>query len=234
MRNLFWLIVVLVVAFGGCKHSVNIGLLPESPQQPEARAAMVPDESVEPVSVEFHADTAFSRDERLQIEAAAALWKVQTGGLANISVTYDLDFGSTASVVSHYTSGHDILKRMESWMPEITAKDRELFSGRFPSPVTLGEIVPSADMGMGIHHSPRVPITMILVSDRLHLHKAWLQVCAHEFGHVLGIYHDADNQSAVMWHASIPMNPVCLKRSDVLAFCSANECGTVPMYYCKD
>jgi hypothetical protein len=216
MRLLSLLLAVTVAACG----------VPESPTvaQDAGMGVLVPDMSnPSPVTVEFHCDTAFTPDERVAIGQAAMLWSVQTSGLANLVLVYDLEFNSDSSLAYHVAQKHNLLKRMESWMDLIKTEDANSRGGG----KVLGELLPDG----GIHYVPAMPMMLFFVMDRLPPLNAQMQVPLHEFGHVFGLKHSADPND-IMAPTYKPVVPTCLHMDDIRAFCSMNECGTLRMYPC--
>lgn len=206
----------LVIA-AGC---INCKSVP-SPTVKTLLESMVPDVSEpEKASVVLHFDTSFNESERSVIADAAKIWKVQTGGLADIKTVYDVDFESLVGLQEHVERGENIIVKLEAWMPQVQAMDE---SGK-----ALGWMGPSG----GIHNPWKKPIHGAFVPERWVDRDYSLQVVVHEFGHVLGLPHAAPIQG-IMYPSVIVGRKACLKTSDLAAFCQVNSCGTVRMVPCE-
>lgn len=190
-----------------------------------------PTKTVIPTEVTFHGDVDFTEAERKDILAAASAWQWQTGGAASVTVVFDLDF--TSALRLKELKDDNLLGRFESTMDAIVQEDCNgavamgLPCGGPQAPRTLGFVSPPG----GIHNPWQKPLRMALVVDRLGEPGALLQVTMHEFGHALGVPH-GNTVGGVMYPAYIPFRKVCLKRSDVNAFCLVNDCDAGRLVPC--
>ena len=213
MRAFFGMLLVAATLAVSCTHEVTLRDV-----LPGAFPTKAP-------SATIHCDTGFTADERKQLLEAADTWKRQTSGLASITLMFDVDFTSTIDIQSHAEAGHNLMLQLESWMPMVQRQDG---SGG----LLLGVVSPSG----GIHNPWRKPLTVGFVVDRLApdgVSDATLkQIALHEFGHVLGVPHQAA-ANAIMFQHAIATASVCLKKPDLAAFCQVNECGTYKMYPCE-
>lgn len=174
----------------------------------------------------LHADTSFTAAERVDLDAAAALWGVQTSGLAVIRIVYDLDFLSVTGLKAHVDAGHHTIRRMQEWMPLVKAMDDG------DDGATLAQVVPAG----GIRNPWRKPISVYFVMDRMGGEQYpergnFRQTALHEFGHVLGVPHQ-EARYAIMYKHTIAAEQVCLKKPDLAGFCATTECGTYKTYPC--
>ncbi len=168
----------------------------------------------------FHMDTDFTPQERADASEAATLWNKQTGGVARLTLVFDLDFNSLNSIESLKDS--NVIVRAESGMNLVTQADES--SGC--SGCVLGWMTSG-----GIHNVTHDPVRGVFVADRLD-DASRLQVMLHEFGHALGLPHIGSRQ-AIMYPSLQPGKSSCLKKPDLVAFCEVNECGSAQMVPCE-
>lgn len=215
MKSLAATAASLVLALGciSCKAT--------SPSVKTLLASEVPDAS-EPMRAhaELHMDADFNDFERSVIADAVKIWKIQTGGLADISVVYDLDFNSILNIQEHTEKDHHTVVKLEAWMPQVQAMDGD---GK-----VLGWMGPTG----GIHNPWHKPIHGAFVPERWTDREYSLQVVIHEFGHVLGVPHSPAVQG-IMYPHIVSGRKACLKTSDLAAFCQVNTCGTAKMVPCE-
>jgi hypothetical protein len=211
MKVLYTLIPALVFFLVGCAEAVS----PLS-QIPNAKEP-------NPPSVTLNVDTSYSDAERAQLGEAARIWRLQTSGLANIKLVYDLE-PNGPSFALHKAAGHHVVARLESWMPIMNVLD--------DTGGLLGFVMPPG----GIHTVGHQPLVVGFVMDRLNGSEkgdiSLTQVALHEFGHVLGIPHAAQ-YGCTMYPSAMAHEAICLKQADLAAFCAVNVCGTYKMYPCE-
>lgn len=167
------------------------------------------------VTLVFHGDTDFTMGERALILAAREIWLRQTDGLANITVTFDLDFHDAqglgkltrdkANFMIRYTSDLDAVKATDSFFKASVLGWASLGNGRW----TVGLIV-----------------------DRYPNGAYGLQVMVHEMGHTLGLDHINDEKS-IMNPYLVPKAAVCLRKPELDQFCTLYECGGYNVRPCK-
>jgi len=171
--------------------------------------------------VVLHGDTEFDDQERRIIEAAADVWRLQTGGAARVSIVWDLDFTSVADIKAHVEAGHNALIRTMSWAPDVWTLDE-------PNAIVLAFVYPHG----GIHNKEHAPVVMKLVMDRLDKSpERMIRVVTHELGHVFGVAHLGE-PGDVMFPTHTDGKPMCLSRNDLEAFCKLNKCNKKALRTC--
>lgn len=164
-----------------------------------------------PAVLQLHGDITFDPDQRYDIESAAALWALQTSGQAKITVIWDMD--------PHGTNVEP------TWNTLLNAHSDEVKDQNVLGWCTEG----------GIHNVYRIPVRIVLISDRIDTFAEYgvkfRQVALHELGHGLGLMHN-ENTNAIMYRSMINHQHVCLKQPDLVAFCQVNEC-TKPSFPCE-
>lgn len=209
MKYLFALVAFLTIMTGCCAHTAK-------PVTPATVAVVYP--------LHFHADVAFTPDERKTINQAAELWRHGTEGLAAISVDYDLDFNSVTSLKEHQEN--DVIIRGDSGM--------RVFQENGEWDGTLGMAPPWG----GLHSRSEGPIRMVLVVDKMTELSVFLSTTVHEFGHTLGLSH-VESPYAIMYAHRMRdedlNHKVCLTQADLTEFCRVNTCGhkAVDMVGCE-
>lgn len=200
-------VLLALLALCGCGHVKSPAIITEG--NPVATA---------PASVVLHGDVDFTADEQSKVLLAAELWRVQTGGLADIQVVFDARLTDPAwscngcSLLGRFTSEDKLVQEADE------ASEGQL----------LGRVSPSG----GIHNPWKRPVLMLLVADRLHDGDRWMAATVHEMGHVLGLPHVSSPQS-VMFPIYIRHAHACLKRHDLVTFCQVNDCGHTEMHPCE-
>lgn len=206
---------IVLAACTGCgakpKTHVNVPAVVEKESTPDPTA---------PAYVLFHADTSFTPSERESLALAAEMWRIQTDGLADIHLLFQVNCNDDQSLELHKEA--NLLCRFESTEDYIVEHDAQ---GQGD---LLGQVAPSG----GIHNPWRKPLRMLLVVDRLDTRDRFASVAIHEFGHVLGLPHTSAVQ-AVMFPMYIKHEHSCLKQPDLQAFCQVNDCGTHKMHPCE-
>ncbi len=148
-------------------------------------ATLLPDaEQTREPKVVLHMDTAFSPEERANAATAADTWYKQTGGLAQITLVYDLDFDDLVGMNQLFTSGANLVVRRDSDDTIVQASDAESDCE--------GCVLGWMNAG-GLHGPGHQPIHGAFVVDRHP--ELQLAVMLHEFGHVLGVAHVGAYQS---------------------------------------
>lgn len=120
------------------------------------------------VSIAWHGDTAFTKGERDLIEAGFADVTKFTSGRVTTSVTWDVDFSSTPSVL--LAAQGPLLGRSQSWMKPVQAADAEI-SARYGYQTTVRAWTESN------------PLRIFFVIDRI---TQLQQTASHELIHAAG------------------------------------------------
>lgn len=209
-----------LVVLGACAAPVSIGNL--LPGHEPTRAPVVT----------LHMDTDFTVDERAVIQAAADAWRKQTGGLAVITLDYDLDFTSVSNLAEHQLRGDHLVARAEGWMDMVSYEDSDCPQDEPVTERNEHECVLGWVTSGGIHNPMGQPIHGAFVMDRLQEPGLLIQVVLHEFGHALGLPHLGAIQ-AVMYPSAFAKRTACLKLPDLQAFCQVNACGNTKTYPCE-
>ncbi len=200
MRFLLGLLLTLLLI--GCSGTVQIGDI--------LRGAA----GTSPPVITLHMDTEFTAEERADANNAALLWNKQTGGVAKITLLYDLDFNSPSELERLQDS--NLVIRAESDMRVVVAMDNGC----------VGCVLGWMTSG-GLHNVGHGPINGAFVVDRIP-RESRTQVMLHEFGHALGLPHVPARQ-AIMYPSLQAGQSTCLKKPDLVAFCEVNECGSAQM-----
>jgi hypothetical protein len=180
--------------------------------------ALGPPRPVEP-HIEFHGDVEFTMEERWSIQKAASTWAIQTSGMAQITIIWDLDFSDTEGLGEHQDAGHSVILRLTS---DTTDEDEGVLA--------------YAGSG-GVHNPWGKPVLVALIVDRMDICDILVENCftntiIHEFGHALGIPH-VGTPAAIMYPSQLSRPHTCLTQPDLSAFCEVNVC-TRPVYPCEN
>ncbi len=197
----------------------------------KANEALPPKVAV-PAHVIMHGDKDFTEAERAGLLEAAKIWRAQSGGLAQITIVFDLDFND--DVILELLKDESKIIRGDSTMDAVKEEDCAIAQSvglpcDFPvGPKVLAWVVP----GGGIHNYYDVQPSMMVVIDRMPDHKFLVQVITHELGHILGVPHINDTKAIMYPSASPKEGPVCLTEKDLAGYCMANGCANTEMYPC--
>ncbi len=205
------------IILAGCMPKVTLGnLLPGSPGATEPI----------PAKITIHADVDFVPSERAWFSTAANTWRLQTGGLAQVTMVYDLDFTSTSNLRKHVDDGDNLMLRADSFMEIVQKMDLE------DCPPDKACVLAWVNPSGGIHNPWHKPVNSVFIPDRYPDAKYATLVILHEMGHMLGLPHLNQVQS-IMYPSIVPQRTACLKKADLNAFCDANECGTTILHPCE-
>lgn len=200
MKYLVTLVILFLTLVAGCSQ----------------HNALVPSHKRMPVTT-MHADTQFSPDERAAIDLAAWKWALQTNGMAQITIVYDLDKTSIISLMEN--DENNVIIRADSSMELVQAVPEGVLAW-----VT-------SQCGGGIQDPCGAPVMMVVVSDRMP--ESLEQIAMHEFGHVLSMQHVRDANSIMRPAVHVfPEAGVCLKQADISEFCRVWDCGHTQMFPC--
>lgn len=174
-----------------------------------------PPEPGVPVSMVLHGDQDFTEEERAAIEKGALMWRDQTGGLADLSIVWDL---KDQLPLGPCNGKHCILKTPEDLMSLI-----ELKSDMSPGS-TLALTMPSG--GAKVSDS----VNILIVPERA---KGYMElVSAHELGHAMGLPHVGGAYAVMRPYMKGPYVP-CLTQLDISTFCSVHVCGDAKVRICN-
>jgi hypothetical protein len=171
-------------------------------------------------SLSLHADTGFTPAERGWVAMAVKNINEQSAGVLGVTVTYDIDFYSNESFVSH--RGDDMLVRAPVDAPYVKYED--IHGGGVTSGVTSVDLT---------RFSSSVPKHVFLVADRLEAPDAFVHVAMHEILHACGLSH-VDDPDAIMseQYAGTPAS-VCLGWRDVEELCRVVGCEPRTLSWCE-
>jgi len=132
------------------------------------------------IDLTLHADTGFTKDQRVAIDRAADEWKKLSSGRVRIVIAYDLDFSSASNLREHKAAKHSMMISIPSSAPLVQAAD-DIIADRSGHP--RGSIAVEAFT----FAPPSSPVVMIwIVADRVSPQK-YRQVVQHEMGHGIGL-----------------------------------------------
>jgi hypothetical protein len=200
------MIVATLVASCGTVHvrkPVNVGL-----HNPTLR------------TMHLHADVGFKPDERKWIAIAADNVLQQSAGTLDVHVTYDLDFDSTLSVVSH--SGDDLLVRAPQDAPYVVYEDS--------TTSRLLGVVAGVDLA---NYSMVGQKRIYLVADRLWTPEVFEHVAMHEMLHAFGLVHVDDPDAVMFYQVRGPRPSLCLSKADAEELCRVNWCQPETLNWCE-
>lgn len=167
-------------------------------------------------TITFHADRRFSPDERSCIQDAADQWADQTDGQARFELKYDVLSNGEGNITGADLV-HDSILRWNSGLAQVKQADYDLSTALGePSAMILGNCSHNLyDNVAGF----RLPITIHVVSDRIHSQNLCKGVVMHEMGHSLGMNHVEEWPGDIMYHASTHEKDACLKKADLAEYC---------------
>jgi hypothetical protein len=165
-------------------------------------------------------DTQFNAQERQCIQDSFTIWHDQSNGVVNLSVVWNLDGASKASVAAHYLD--DRIVRWQS--TEQRLKDEDAYYAKLTGRTDY-TLMGQTSVDGGIHSIRNVPVEVRLVTDRFNNdpHVCRL-VTLHELGHFMGLGHDASDHANIMYPDVENNRTDCLKSSDLNQLCKFNDC----------
>jgi len=159
-------------------------------------------------SLTFHADTAFTQQERDILEISCSEIYKQSSGLLKLNIIYDLDFISTNSLLYH--TSDNLLMRAPSYADYI-------------KPDFLGFTVKNPNTGQ---------IFIYIISERIKTPIAFQHVAMHEFLHGFGLHH-VTSINSIMYPETLSNPPTCMTEDDAWELCGIYHCDYDTLNYCR-
>lgn len=169
-----------------------------------------------------HADTVFNTWERAAIADAVGRLNLQTNGLIELSVVYDLDWenGSVSDIVR--LEGYHQLVRIKSDAPIVGKMDGDRKDGL----MTQGYCKVDFEFLLN-------PTKIYIIYDRLtYSSEMYVHVVFHEFLHSFGMQHVTDSAS-VMYFKSSHTPQLCMNMTDAKELCRVYHCEPTDLNYCE-
>lgn len=168
----------------------------------------------------YHADRRFTENEQSYILSAVDNINVQSSGVINVDVVFDLDWDVTAPTTR---SHDDLIVKMLHDSTAVTKQDKDLPDGN----VVLGWCdVKWTD--------PTYPTRVYIVADRINTSGKFSHVVMHEMLHSLRLQHiRGEKVSILYWQTLGDFPPICLSYFDAEELCRVYHCKLEEISYCE-
>jgi hypothetical protein len=201
VRHLGWLFLLACVA---CSNSTS----PASGAYPRLRPHK---------AVRLHADPSFDVRERRLLDIASTHLAVQTGGLFDVNILYDLNVADLDTEV--FLKKNVVVKSVSGLLPRAASASIQACSD-----ATGGVLGYAESVGKG--HK------VFLFADRLAEDDAkFIHAAMHELLHAAGLQHVVDPPSVMSGNAV--QTGACMTEADAREFCRVYHCDLSQLRYCQ-
>jgi len=171
----------------------------------------------------YHADTAFNAWERKIIQDSLDRINIQSNGLLELSVVYDLDWDhGPVSELARMEGLHQIVK-LPSSAPIVSTMDGDRKDHNYTQGYARVDF-----------NFPSRPTKVYIIFDRvMYSREMYEHVVIHELLHSVGVPH-VNDVKAVMNPVSDRAHPqLCMNLNDAKALCKVYHCDAEDLNYCE-
>lgn len=210
LKRLFSFLFVVFIFLSACSRG---------PQQIFPKHPLV----TQKVTKVFHGDTAFTLEEREDIQRGVDIINFQANGLMSVTVIFDLNWDSgTIESLNVMEKTSDQIVKISKEAPLVVVMDTQSPKGSF----AIGYCKVDFDR-------PWMKTKVYIIWDRIFGRDSFVQVVMHEILHAFRLHHVSDRSALMHWSTNQKAPTLCLNESDMKELCRIYNCNPSHLNMCE-